>query len=217
MPALVLFTSYENCIYERLLENYKLILPKEIKEKAFNFRRWQDRQSYLLGKLITWHGLKRYNYEDDCLNRLQVNPYGKPSIDQNIFFNLSHSGQFVVCAFYTAETGIDIEKIEPTDIEDFRDIFTHQEKAYLDRSATPLTDFYRIWTLKESVIKAEGKGLSIPLQQLNVLNGEMVQLRNRNWYMKEINLSPGYCCSLASKKRPSSILIEKLNLKVASK
>lgn len=214
MPALVLYTDEENCIDESLLKFYHTILPQNVKDRARRFRRWQDRQAFILGRLLIWQGLQHYKYNDDCLAKLQTNRYGKPYIDQHIFFNLSHSGRYVMCVFHTEEAGIDIEEILPTDIHDFNSFFSEQEKKHIHSAPQPLKAFFRLWTIKESVIKAEGKGLSIPLQELDASRQGIVQLGEKSWHIKEINLFNGYCCSIASRTRLSSLSIEKVIFRV---
>src|SRR5690606_24435151 len=139
--------------------------------------------------------------ENDCLDRLRSNEYGKPSLDDNTFFNLSHSGKFVICAFHTQEVGIDIEEIKEIDLKDFKSIFTEEEKYKLKHSSNPLKDFYRYWTIKESVIKAEGKGLSIPLQLIDASGNGEVLYGDTTWYITEFSFLENYCCSLATKER----------------
>lgn len=199
MSVTILYSEYSYPIYEDLLDAYKDILPQEIKEKVPKFRRWQDRQAFILGKLLVWKGLKQFNYEDDCLSKLQFNSYGKPFIDQNIFFNLSHSGQIVICAFFKEEIGIDIEEIKEIEIETFGKIFTSEEKDYLKKSCNPTNDFFRFWTIKESVIKAVGKGLSIPLDLINASNTNAIKYDQTTWYIKEFCWFQNYCCSMATK------------------
>lgn len=214
MSAIVLYTDYDYSIYERLMEMYNNILPQHIKDKARKFSRWQDQQAYLLGKLLIWKGLKHFHYPDDCLTKLQTNGYGKPYLDSTVFFNLSHSGQYVICAFYHDEIGIDIEQIKPVEIVDFSTIFSDQEKNHLTSSPDPQKDFYRFWTIKESVIKAEGKGVSIPLAQVN--SAEVgaegnIHFENKIWFVNQVSLFQNYCCSLATRTKPSSLTFEKVN------
>src|SRR5690606_17840232 len=102
------------------------------------------------GKLLIWKGLTQFSYENDCLTKIQFNSYGKPFIDQNIFFNLSHSGNYVVCAFFMQEIGIDIEEIKEIEIDDFNKIFTEGERKCLKNSNNRTNDFFRYWTMKES-------------------------------------------------------------------
>ena len=208
----ILFTEYDYPIYELFLDIYKDILPNDVKEKAFKFKRWQDRQAFLIGKLLIWKGLTQFNYENDCLTRIQFNSYGKPYIDQNIFFNLSHSGQYVICAFFTEEIGIDIEEIKEIEIDDFNKIFTEGERKCLKNSRNPTNDFFRYWTMKESIIKAEGKGLSIPLDLIDTSNAKYVIHNNTTWYLEEINCFPKYSCSLATKFKNPRTTLEKIDL-----
>lgn len=216
MAAIVLFTDYDHCFYEALLEAYKYILPQEVKEKAKRFRRWQDRQAFILGKLLVWKGLKDQNYEDDCLGKIQLNSFGKPYVDPPVFFNLSHSGKYVLCAFSKDEVGIDIEEVRPIETNDFASIFSEQEKKHLRTTSTPLKDFFRFWTIKESVIKAIGNGLSIPLPLINALEGGVISVENASWYFEEIPIFKNYCCSIASSARLTSILVEKVNFENGS-
>ncbi len=214
MSVLVLYTDYNYCMYKSLLETYNSFLTQKIKEQVYTFRRWQDRQAFILGKLLIWEGLKHHQYDQDCLSNLQINSYGKPYIDSSVFFNLSHSGQYVICAFYKEEIGIDIEKIERVEIDDFKTIFSDQELNHLRISLTPLADFFRSWTIKESVIKADGQGLSLPLQLINTSEEGIVQLGKKTWYVKEVNLFQNYCCSIATLTEPTSFLFKKIDFEI---
>lgn len=211
MAAVILYTDHNDCIYEYLLESYQNILPKSTKEEVAKFRRWQDRQAYVLGRLIIWKGLKYHQYEDDCLLRIRKNSYGKPYIDPNVFFNVSHSGRYVIAAFHKEEVGIDIEEITPLNIEDFRYIFSEQELHHVQYSPNPLHTFFKYWTIKESVIKAEGKGLSIPLHHINAPQGDTVYFEENKWHVKEINEFKNYCCAIATRTKLPSFTLEKLS------
>lgn len=210
MSIIILYTDYSYPIYKDLLAKYKRILPANLTEKLFKFRRWQDRQAFLIGKLLLWKGLKQLKYDDNCLTKLHFNNYGKPYIDQINFFNLSHSGNYVICAFYKEEIGIDIEEIKELEIENFKSIFTEQEKSYLKASPKSLKDFFRFWTIKESVIKAEGKGLSIPLQQINASNRTNVVYDQKVWHIMELDLFQNCCCSIATKLKDPSVTLTKV-------
>ncbi len=78
-------------------------------------------------------------------------------------FSLSHSGDWAVCALADAPVGIDVERVRPVRIDALaRRYFTEQEAALL--ITLPDTErqiaFFRLWTAKESVLKAQGIGLS---------------------------------------------------------
>ena len=101
------------------------------------------------------------------------NAYGKPFIISNFDFhyNLSHSGDYVVCAIDDSPIGIDIEEIRNLEHELLsRNYFSESEYNFIknDDDYVALNNFYTIWTLKESYVKCEGDGLSIPLDSFSI-------------------------------------------------
>jgi 4'-phosphopantetheinyl transferase len=57
----------------------------------------------------------------------------------------------------------------PIDFQLGRGLFTEQEYQYIvSEQKNPASAFYEIWTLKESYVKAHGKGLTIPFHTFNV-------------------------------------------------
>ncbi|MCG7378207.1 4'-phosphopantetheinyl transferase superfamily protein [Paenibacillus sp. ACRSA] len=102
------------------------------------------------------------------------NEYGKPFLRDHadLPFNLSHSGDWVVMISGGHDlVGIDVEQIKPIDLQIADRFFAPQENRYLisQPADVQLETFYRLWTLKESYIKAVGKGLSIPLDSFAIL------------------------------------------------
>lgn len=101
----------------------------------------------------------------------KTGPYGKPYLPEaeQLFFNLSHSGNRVMCAVADTPVGCDVQQIR--DIPEFGKIakrfFTPEETAEIERLPEEEGKelFFRYWTLKESYIKASGMGLSMPLNR----------------------------------------------------
>ncbi len=97
--------------------------------------------------------------------------FGKPSALVRgglapLEFNVSHSGSHGLIALSTARPiGIDLEEKRPglafLDISE--SVFSNEERALLrGRSAEQVMRlFYRVWTLKEAVIKSVGRGFSL--------------------------------------------------------
>ena len=88
---------------------------------------------------------------------------GKPYFSNcALHFNVSHSGEYLAIAVSEFPVGVDIQ--EPKNIKDgmFRKVVQTEEAVLIgdDRQ----NDFLRLWTLKESFVKAEGKGLRISLK-----------------------------------------------------
>lgn len=98
---------------------------------------------------------------------LAKGPYGKPFLRDafNIDFSISHCGGLVVCAFANRPLGVDVEKIGPFLPSLTTKALSPEERELLD-SRVPADGrarqelFFRLWTLKEALIKQTGQGLS---------------------------------------------------------
>lgn len=139
---------------------------------------------------------------------IAFNKFGKPFFT-NIFlhFNLSHSDDYVVCAIDKHEIGIDIEKIDNVDKEIGRRFFSPLEVHWIQNSSSEdesLNRFFRIWTLKESYLKALGTGLYFPLNSFSVVseNGVICPIHDSkkkiDWTLRSIIVKDSYHCALCS-------------------
>ena len=100
--------------------------------------------------------------------QISHNPYGKPYLAniRKFKFNISHSGSYVVIATGKNPVGIDIEYVKQLDMSVAKRFYTDEEYSFLQRipeEETRVQAFYKLWTLKESYVKAIGKGLRIAL------------------------------------------------------
>ena len=132
-------------------------------------------------------------------------PYLLKPAKTGLQFNLAHSYDMAVYAFtLTQLIGVDIEKIkdyyEPAVAKRF---FSRQENTEL-MSLPPdeqTAGFYRIWARKEAIVKAVGKGLSIPLSSFSVSAkpiAESLTLESDSWSLVPLSINPGYQAALAS-------------------
>lgn len=136
-----------------------------------------------------------------------INEYGKPFINNTtrVHFNVSHAGEWVLCVLSNGEIGIDIERIQPIDLDIAKYYFSEVE--YMDLQKKDGVDkiyyFFDLWTLKESYIKARGMGLSIPLKDFCIrvandgitLSGKEI---NKNWFFKQYEFDQPYKVSVCS-------------------
>ena len=123
---------------------------------------------------------------------------GKPYISPDFDFNISHSGNLVVCAFATGnKVGIDIEACKPLETAFFREYFSEEEWKKINGASDPLIAFYEFWTAKEAVLKAAGIGLMDNLAALEI-KGEKVLFENEDWYIQEVFIGEGYKCHVCS-------------------
>ena len=170
-------------------ERLKQTIPSARREKLKAFRHDGARRLSLAASLLLVRAL-----EDEGLRaeEIAVSEYGKPYLPQllDFHFSLSHSGAAALCAVSPKEIGCDIEAPRRYDEKIARRFFHPAEQEWLfSRPADEQAEaFLRLWTCKESFIKAIGLGLSLPLDSFTVIPGERVQLTQtvdgRPWQMR---------------------------------
>ena len=98
---------------------------------------------------------------------------GKPSFADGMpFFNLSHSGGYVMAASGETPIGCDLESIRDIDARSLADrFFSPNERQAVWTSHSPCEAFFDIWTQKEAVLKANGAGFKIAMPSFSVCDG----------------------------------------------
>lgn len=93
-----------------------------------------------------------------------TNEHSKPFLSGKTVphFNISHSGSWVVAAFSEMPVGIDIEKVKRVNLQVAQRYFALPEIEFLNALNADERDlwFLKLWTVKESYLKALGTGLS---------------------------------------------------------
>ncbi|WP_299676679.1 4'-phosphopantetheinyl transferase superfamily protein [uncultured Dokdonia sp.] len=190
--------STDRDIDHGFLQYYLEFLPKEFKAEVLKYRRWDDRYNCLFGKLMVYIGAYLFGYTSFEFEKILKDSYGKPYIpDSDFNFNISHSGNTVVCVFSKQEIGVDIEEINDIEVDLFKDVFTAVELQEIKSKG--LDKFYEYWTKKESVIKAVGKGMSIPLKEIAIQENASIY-DNYAWYTKSFKMNNKFC-SITSKSK----------------
>lgn len=183
-------------------------LPARLTQDLGRFQRWQDRQARLWGLLILERSLLDLGLKGEPLNGLARGPWGRPFLSGGPEFNLSHSGEMVLCALsWRARLGVDIEMVRPLELDDLAASFLPQEWREITAHPDPLTRFYDFWTAKEAVCKAEGLGLSLPLQEIRLEDGQAL-CRGRAWHLRPLALAPGYRGCLAVDRATVELVLE---------
>lgn len=193
--------QFKNRLSDEQWSLYCNQLPNETQQKILRYRRWQDRHAALFGRLLLKIALVDAGYPASCLELLQFDAYNRPSIDSNIDFNISHSGNYVLCATSkNGRIGIDIEQIKVIDISYFQNFMSNSEWRDILNHETLFRRFYYYWTVKESVMKADGRGLSIPPQDI-ICHPDHAIVYNKKWGFKDIPINNDeYCCHIAFEK-----------------
>lgn len=205
--------------HKQHISNYWDILSSREQENAQKFCTPE-----LSGRYIVAHGILRQLIAHITRKPVQTlvfstNTYGKPHLEDNaIHFNMSHSENKLAYIFSThSEVGIDIEV--------GRDNLTTQEIAYSALSQEELRIFlnlpsaeqnkyfYKLWTMKEALLKAVGCGLNYDLKQVNLLpNADRLTttLNNKTWNIVNFPSNKYYLSFASSTKIKQCFINEEL-------
>lgn len=171
-------------------------LPPAWQARVLSRRRLASRLGSLHGALLLQHALRRCGHR---LDEVQRTAEGRPWLPgTSLDFNLTHAGRYAVCALSaTGRVGLDAEPHAPRDWAAFAPHFTAAEWAAVQADTDPQRAFYRLWTQKEAVAKADGRGLDLPLRAIR-LRGATAELDGRRWHLREVPLAADYTLHLAS-------------------
>lgn len=182
----------------KLFAEYYKQMPVSRKEKIDNKKQNSDKlrslaAGILLNKVFLDNGYNLSEVEVYC------NQHGKPYAGVNFYFNISHSGDKVICAVCNKEIGCDIEKIRDINESLIARCFTEKEQSIIDDEIK----FFRLWTAKESLLKAMGIGITEKLKsfELYVKNNKLLSIKydNINYSFKELYILKDYSITICVK------------------
>lgn len=192
------------------------LIEEEI-ERADRFRVATSRNQHVVGRGMARQLLSRDAIEPDAI-RFDFQPQGKPYVAgpdaAKQPFNVAHTDGLVMCGIGAADDsllGVDVERVgRRTDPALADRFFSEPEIRFLRGrrdEQTRRNAFLRIWTLKESFIKAIGTGLQTPLADFAFVEIEsdrpQIELLNpklrdeRDWHFFSIEPRPGFIAAVA--------------------
>ena len=128
-------------------------------------QRWQCRR---LAHFLLWQLLKTSQKQTALLGRISRTQSGRPQFPLlDIDFNISHSGDWVAVILHINENGeksavgIDIEfpyKTRPYSAL-LAHFAHHEEICWFQQQLDAQSAFYRIWCLREAILKSQGIGI----------------------------------------------------------
>ena len=197
----VFFADVTDLTDDNLYRRAYCLCTEKRKRKADAFRFDKDKRLCVGAGVLLRIAFSEMG-EDYNKTHFYFSDTGKPKSDRACF-NLSHSGDWVMCAISKdCELGCDVEKINHADLRVAERVFTRSELEWVKRDDCA---FYRIWTLKESVMKCDGRGLGMDGKRFSVTpgvnrdvisDGEKVDLTTT-----EILSPEGYAAAVCSKNK----------------
>lgn len=164
------------------IENFYLKLNHLDKKRIDKIKNKTRKNQSIIGKILLCKLLKtEYNLNYFDLD-FYYNENGKPYIkNTNIFFNISHSHDYVICVISNKEIGADIEKIRNININSMKYYCTEKEINYITNNKCDMNKKgFQIYTLKEAYIKMQGSNL-------NTLKEIEFNIKNKNIQCSDSN------------------------------
>ncbi|PIF04385.1 MAG: hypothetical protein CSA86_02065 [Arcobacter sp.] len=183
----------------------KTISPQRLKY-AKQYHKKQDFIRSLLSSVLFYYALNKNGIDKKDII-IEKSLRGKPFLknSKNIDFNITHSGHWVACAIDVNDVGIDIEYMKDINLTDFEEILTTKEISYINNKQE---NFYQIWTLKESYIKALGTGIYHSLSSFSIepYSNHYAKVFQdgsceKQWHFYNFNLDEKHSCSICSQAK----------------
>ena len=164
-----------NSVNQQLFNQFYCHVSQKRRDKADKYRFQSDSIRSVCGEMLVLLAFqKAYGFCDSKLI-FENGIYGKPYIRnfRQFHFNISHSGDWVVCAAANFPVGVDVELIDKAKINIADICFSSIEVKQLSEQQIISKReelFFYFWTSKESYIKCTGYGLQAPLNSFSVIN-----------------------------------------------
>ena len=173
-------------------------------EKSLSYIPLKTRKQSILANVLIDNELK------EKAKKIYYNDKNKPLLNDNIFFSISHSEDFVVFVKDTNNIGIDVEYIDikNTIILDYA--FTDEEKDYINKNYKDniKEGIIKLWTIKESVYKASGNTLNILPKDISI---NTLDLKEIVFYDEKYNIITkkfdNYYLSISSKNKYDDLIL----------
>lgn len=134
------------------------LLDCAMKEKIDRKTSIKDKIRSLAGWILLWRGVYELYGKTDIV--ITFNSQGKP-LCNICYFNISHSGDRVVCVISDREVGIDIQQVRDIKPREIYKFFNSNESSYVNEDKNNISKRYiEIFTKKESAVKMLGKNLA---------------------------------------------------------
>ncbi len=147
-----------------------------------------NRKESKLGRILLHKALSQLGEENYTAEYFKNKKPGLKS-DKELYFNISHSGDYVVLALSEAEVGCDVQQLKPYNPKVAKRHYCESEAKLIENTPDKDDMFIRLWALKESVLKFSGEGISGGLSSFDFspfADKESFSAFGCNFYLKEV-------------------------------
>lgn len=169
-----------SCFDDRdMFEKAEKMVDDKRREKTAKLKQFRDKCLCLGAGVLFNHAMKIAGINDF---KTALSEHGKPYLPGrgDVFFNISHSGRMVIVGVSDREIGVDIEKVRHFNdslknyvfsegdlrlSELIEEKYSFEAEGEVSSSDIALT---RLWTVKESIMKHSGLGISLEPKKIRL-------------------------------------------------
>ncbi|MBM7586119.1 4'-phosphopantetheinyl transferase [Bacillus pakistanensis] len=212
---IIYYVSLSEISDQEFFHYYHTNLTEEdrVMTDRFSMKRLKE---YVVGRALLKSALKLEVGLDIHLLKLGKNHYGKPFLEEfeGIHFNLSHSEDLIMVILSdTSPVGVDVEFARKDYLDVMDEVFSLEERKHiqsLSNEEEKILSFFKLWTKKEAIMKADGRGFSYPLKSLEFSSIDDTNGFINGWWFRTFTLEEDYVVSIASKHSCRTPCIRKL-------
>ncbi len=206
MEADVFYCIASNC-KDFQQEKLEIRFPKINWNSIFNYEDEKIRKNKIIARLLLNKVGKEFYGIENLLEKTSFYSGGKPtSTNSNLHFSWTHDEILIVLAISrTAQVGIDVAYVNEIDIGLMDDYLSLEEKDWVKNSKSPLQTFYKIWTRKEALLKALGKGISdVCLNEIDTTRN-CIEFSKNKVFLYDLKFKENYQLTLATLQHETQI------------
>lgn len=202
--------NIKGCKQDEIFRQFRSLLSEEREKKLDKFHFEADRLRSLYAEILLRYGLQKEGIKQEDIQFVH-NEYGKPTLKdrKDLYFNISHSGDWVICAISSKPVGADVEQVKNREMNIAERFFSPYEyKELMNCPKEKQAEYFcKLWTLKESYVKAIGMGLSKSFTSFwfEIHGGDVrmyTEESGRNdYYFYVYSIGEGYQAAICTKDR----------------
>lgn len=212
---------------EEVFDYWMSRMPQKRRDKIDRIKPLPEKCRSLGAGILFLHAMKELNVDHELLETAN-GENGKPYLVNapGIYFNMAHSGDYAALAIADEEVGIDIEAYgSPSRMKQvIKRVLSSKERDYIDKKYGLTADdsdlncmFYRIWSMKESIIKCIGTGLATDLREVEIelwredMGVHDCSAGGQSFLAKEYEDVTGYAISVCFRSNTNVVFPEKIS------
>lgn len=193
------------------IDQLQIVLSAEEKTRVERYHQNKDKIRFTIGRGMLRFILAAYLNVSPSSLAFSKSQYNKPILEgpDDLHFNASYAEDLILIGVANEPIGVDIEYINRSlnYKELVGEVFTQTEKSLISSSLKGREEFFKLWTRKEALLKAVGRGLGDDLKNFSCLDGTQtgtgLAILDNDWKIQSFIVDPQYYVSVAFQQTTS--------------